>query len=49
MKMGNMVFVGLVISQAFTDAFNLEIAVLGIVGLTGAYLFAGRLQEGGGQ
>ncbi|MBI2029054.1 hypothetical protein HYT02_01420 [Candidatus Gottesmanbacteria bacterium] len=48
MEWGNLVFVGLVVTQAFADEFKLVIAVLGVIALIGAYLVSFLIMKGGG-
>lgn len=48
MTWANMVFAGLVITQAFFDKFNLWVALAGVGLFMGAYLFAVHIMRGGG-
>ena len=47
MSWANLVFVGLVISQAFSDKFNSLVAVIGGVAFLAAYYVADRIMKGG--
>ena len=50
MEWGNLVFIGLVITQVIPGPFsNPAIVVVGVVNIASAYLFAIRLMKGGGE
>jgi len=50
MEWGNLVFAGLVIGQLISGApFNLQIALGGIIGISGAYIVAILVMKGGGK
>ena len=50
MEWGNLVFIGLVITQVIPGPLsNPVIVVVGIVSIASAYLFAIRLMKGGGE
>ena len=49
MEWGNLVFLGLVVTQILSDAIDVPAALVGVVAFAGAYFIAEQIMKGGGK